>query len=149
MNIPQEHQNNKKIKTNKSYIHYLNCRCILRHNNLMFWAIFDLAKIHIIVMSRDVLKLQDWLLMRLYYNEMLDFNSLLCTSAVRMPISSRAIKRMYIWVWSQNCGFLVTWFCYQLIAKPGNKTATCPWPDPSVSCGTKTTWHPIIRCFIA
>ena len=31
---------------------------------------------------------------------------------------------------SQNCGCLVTWFCYQLIAKPGNKTATVPWPDP-------------------
>ena len=24
-----------------------------------------------------------------------------------------------------------TWFCYQLIAKPGNKTATVLWPDPS------------------
>ena len=24
----------------------------------------------------------------------------------------------------------VTWFCYQLIAKPGNKIATPPWPDP-------------------
>ena len=35
-----------------------------------------------------------------------------------------------IWVRSQNCGFLVTWFCYQLIAKPGNKTATVLWPDP-------------------
>ena len=23
----------------------------------------------------------------------------------------------------------VTWFCYQLIAKPGNKTAAPPWPD--------------------
>ena len=33
---------------------------------------------------------------------------------------------------SRNCGFLVTWFCYQLIAKPGNKTATVPWPDPSI-----------------
>ena len=29
-----------------------------------------------------------------------------------------------------NCGCLVTWFCYQLIAKPGNKTATVLWPDP-------------------
>ena len=28
------------------------------------------------------------------------------------------------------CGCLVTWFCYQLIAKPSNKTATVPWPDP-------------------
>ena len=35
-----------------------------------------------------------------------------------------------IWVRSRNCVCLVTWFCYQLIAKPGNKTATVPWPDP-------------------
>ena len=35
-----------------------------------------------------------------------------------------------IWVRSRNCGCLVTWFCYQLIAKPGNKTATVSWPDP-------------------
>ena len=25
---------------------------------------------------------------------------------------------------------IVTWFCYQLIAKPGNKTTAVPWPDP-------------------
>ena len=35
-----------------------------------------------------------------------------------------------IWVRSRNCGCLVTWFCYQLIAKPGNKTDTVSWPDP-------------------
>ena len=35
-----------------------------------------------------------------------------------------------IWVRSRNCGCLVTWFSYQLIAKPGNKTATVSWPDP-------------------
>ena len=35
-----------------------------------------------------------------------------------------------IWVRSQRCGCLVTWFCYQMIAKPGNKTATPSWPDP-------------------
>ena len=40
-----------------------------------------------------------------------------------------------IWVRSRNCCCLVTWFCYQLIAKPGNKTATVPWPDP-YSAGT-------------
>ena len=34
------------------------------------------------------------------------------------------------WVRSRNCGCLVTWFCYQLIAKPGNKRATVLWPDP-------------------
>ena len=37
-----------------------------------------------------------------------------------------------IWVRSRNCGCLVTWFCYQLIAKPGNKTATISWPDSYV-----------------
>ena len=35
-----------------------------------------------------------------------------------------------IWVRSRICGCLVTWFCYQFIAKPGNKTATVSWPDP-------------------
>ena len=35
-----------------------------------------------------------------------------------------------IWVRSWNCGCLVTWFCYQLIAKPGNKTAAVSCPDP-------------------
>ena len=29
-------------------------------------------------------------------------------------------KAISIWVRSRNCGCLVTWFCYQLIAKPGN-----------------------------
>ena len=37
-----------------------------------------------------------------------------------------------IWVRSRNFGCLVTWFCYQLIAKPGNKTATVSWPDPYI-----------------
>ena len=36
----------------------------------------------------------------------------------------------YIWVRPRKCGCLVTWFCYQLIAKPGNKTAAVPWPRP-------------------
>ena len=35
-----------------------------------------------------------------------------------------------LWVRSRNCGCLVTWFCYQLIAKQGNKAATVSWPDP-------------------
>ena len=39
-----------------------------------------------------------------------------------------------IWLRSWNCGCLVTWFCYQLIAKPGNKTATVSWPDPYITC---------------
>ena len=31
-----------------------------------------------------------------------------------------------------RCGCLVTWFCYQMIAKPGNKTAAPSWPDPCI-----------------
>ena len=38
-----------------------------------------------------------------------------------------------IWVRSRRWGCLVTWFCYQLIAKPGNKTAAPSWPDPCES----------------
>ena len=30
----------------------------------------------------------------------------------------------------RRCGCLVTWFCYQLIAKPGNETTALPGPDP-------------------
>ena len=37
---------------------------------------------------------------------------------------------MCIWVRSRMCGCLVTWFCYQLIAKPGNRTAATSWPYP-------------------
>ena len=40
--------------------------------------------------------------------------------------------KIWIWVRSRNCGCLVTWFCYQLIAKPGNKTAAVSWLDPYV-----------------
>ena len=45
---------------------------------------------------------------------------------------SQLLRQEWRWVRSRNCGCLVTWFCYQLIAKPGNKTATVPWPDPDV-----------------
>ena len=36
------------------------------------------------------------------------------------------------WVRSGRWGCLVNWFCDQLIAKPGNKTATVSWPDPNI-----------------
>ena len=38
-----------------------------------------------------------------------------------------------IWVRSRNWDCLVTWFCYQLIAKPGNKTAPVSWLDPNMA----------------
>ena len=47
--------------------------------------------------------------------------------------------QMYIWVRSRNCGCLVTWFCYQLIAKPGNKTAANSWPDPYINIAIPET----------
>ena len=37
---------------------------------------------------------------------------------------------MSIWVKSRRFGCIVTWFWYQLIAKPGNKTAAPSWLDP-------------------
>ena len=39
---------------------------------------------------------------------------------------------IWIWIRSHDCGCLVAWFCYQLIARPGNKTATVSWPDPYI-----------------
>ena len=54
-----------------------------------------------------------------------------------------------MWVRSRNCGCFVTWFCYQLIAKPGNKTAAVSWPDPchdnSLQQWPKTI-KPILPC---
>ena len=38
----------------------------------------------------------------------------------------------YIWVRSQRSNWLVTWFCYQLIAKSGNKWVAPLWPDPYI-----------------
>ena len=36
----------------------------------------------------------------------------------------------YVWVRSWRCACLVNRFCYQMIAKPGNKTSAHSWPDP-------------------
>ena len=47
-----------------------------------------------------------------------------------------------IWVRSGRCGCLVTWFCYQLIAKPGHKRASVLWPDPyDTAYTTAITWE--------
>ena len=39
-------------------------------------------------------------------------------------------KGAIIWHRSWRCDCLLTWFCYQLIAKSCKKTATPSWPDP-------------------
>ena len=71
-----------------------------------------------------------------------------------------------IWFRSRRCGCLVTWFCYQLIAKPGNKTAwatplwpetydhcyqTCHWVNgcfqSAMDCHVLTTWSYLVSCF--
>ena len=46
-------------------------------------------------------------------------------------------SRKCMWVGSWSCGCLVTWFCYQQIAKPGDKTASTAWPDPSLNIVSK------------
>ena len=70
------------------------------------------------------------------------FSSSLTTSdilAVRNVIKGNCIAMFsrttqhIIWVRSRRCGCLVTWFCHQLIAKPGNKKAAPSWPDPYVN----------------
>ena len=48
---------------------------------------------------------------------------------VRMRVTSAWGQE---WVRSRNCGCLVTRFCYQMIAKPGNKTAAPSWTDPYI-----------------
>ena len=80
------------------------------------------------------------------------FNSNYCISnkfklkyVLKAPINKP--KLVYIWVRSRRCGCLVTWFCYQMIAKPGNVTATPSWPDP-YELGTKqATGHYLNQCF--
>ena len=47
-----------------------------------------------------------------------------------------------IWVRSRRCSCLVTWFCYQLIAKPGNKAAShTPVTWPKWSCLLQNFGH--------
>ena len=48
----------------------------------------------------------------------------------------------WIWVRSWRCSCLVTWFCYQMIAKPGNKTAAPSWPDSYIPSPVEST-HPM------
>ena len=44
-------------------------------------------------------------------------------------LEQTSMKSKWKWVSSRNRDCLVTWFCYKLTAKPGNKTATVLWPD--------------------
>ena len=64
-------------------------------------------------------------------------------------------KVQSIWVRSRRCGCLATWFCYQLIAKPSNKTAAPSWPDLyfKIWCMSKTWienlgFHDVMHFFI-
>ena len=43
------------------------------------------------------------------------------------------VQDQFIWVRSLRWGCLVTWFCYLLIAKPGDKTTAPLWPDPNMA----------------
>ena len=57
-----------------------------------------------------------------------------------------ACFKFNMWVGSLRWGCLVTWFCYQLIAKPGNKTAAPLWPDPCISESVKQFIH-VLRIY--
>ena len=60
------------------------------------------------------------------------------------PFNQIISYKYNIWVRSRNCGCLVTWFCYQLIAKPGYKTAAVPWPDPYIISSRIPQYVPLI-----
>ena len=67
----------------------------------------------------------------------MNYGSRVCIFSIRgsviTGINSVNTKSLFFrWVKSQRCGCLVTWFCYQLIAKPGNKTAAPLWFDPDL-----------------
>ena len=56
---------------------------------------------------------------------------------VKETSNLRGIWVVYTWVRTRRGDCLVTWFCYQMIAKPGNKTVAPSWPDP----------HKVLFCF--
>ena len=72
------------------------------------------------------------------YSQLISHSSPMYTRYMVSAVLSKSYKNMhycftnFIWVKSRRCGCLVTWFCYHFIAKPGNKTATPSWPDPSM-----------------
>ena len=107
---------------------FLLCEYILLpslHNNLysQFYALMllsfycILSKITRIKMSNIIYNTYMTIYIFNLYNE--------------ISVHTRRLVNHSIWVRSRRCGCLVTWCCYQLIAKPGNKTATHSWPDPS------------------
>ena len=53
------------------------------------------------------------------------------------PLAATNIYRVGPW----RCSCLVTWFCYQLIAKPGKKTTAPPWPEPYVDDWYDFSWQ--------
>ena len=58
-----------------------------------------------------------------------------------LPNSGNSVQpSIGIWLRSRSCGCLVTLFCYQLIAKPGNKTAAVLWPDPLIWNQDELSW---------
>ena len=81
-------------------------------------------------------------MLRYHQISIMTFNSWLKSASFAVcilsrPENSKSVKfksgpLISIWVRSRNCGCLVTWFCYQLIAKPGNKTVAVSWPDPYI-----------------
>ena len=69
-------------------------------------------------------------------------NYMMMTMQITITVAHDTSTLENIWVWSRICSCPVTWFCYQLIAKPGDKTAAVPWPDPpTASILIQTIFH--------
>ena len=60
------------------------------------------------------------------------FHRITTTAADELATQGAEASAAMTWIKSRKCGCLVTWFCYELIAKPGNKTATIPMTRPNI-----------------
>ena len=69
------------------------------------------------------------------------------TQFYRYIISYKYFIYIYICIWvrSQRRACLVTWFCYHMRAKPGNKTVPPSWPDPYI-CVCVCMWVCVSVC---
>ena len=111
------------------------------------YIVFNRIHLHVINLFPEVLQPGLFSMRKDFYipesskKKMWSYASLLDVSAILREVNQIRILEYCIWVRSWNCGCLVTWFCYQLIAKPGNKTAAVPWPDPY--------WSAKLKCFVA
>ena len=101
--------------------------CVGSNNKTESVTSMESSEPHLIGENISILDREDF---RIWGRVLRDYWCAMVPDGNNWVVISIYVNSFVIWVRSRNCGCLVTWFCYQLIAKPGNKTATVPWPDP-------------------